>query len=155
MKTCPEMPDLLDHLEGRADHASHVAVCEPCASALSDLRSVLRVELANVAVPALDVERALESVHARARAGRVRRWRGSFLFSAVAAAALFFLLPAQQISGPRCEGPRTPGTGPGALVPPAMDTPVGEHTELREMLPGIPASLSTTAVPITSSQTRR
>ncbi len=67
MKTCPEMPDLLDHLEGRADHASHVAVCEPCASALSDLRSVLRVELANVAVPALDVERALESVHARAR----------------------------------------------------------------------------------------
>jgi hypothetical protein len=155
MNSCPEMPDLLDHLEGRADFASHVAVCEPCASALSDLRAVLRLESESVAVPALDVERALESVQSRARAGRVRRWRGSFLFSAAAAAALLFLLPGQQIQGPACEGPQHAG-GPtsGDISGFPKDVHVELPSQYREMIEGPAVSCTSVAI-INSNESRR
>ncbi|HZU96982.1 MAG TPA: hypothetical protein VFF73_09835 [Planctomycetota bacterium] len=97
--TCPEMPDLLDHMEGRADLTSHLVECRTCATAFADLRSALSTEAALVATPELDVERALESVKARSRKAERVRWGASFFFTAAAAAVLVVLLPSHFQSG--------------------------------------------------------
>jgi hypothetical protein len=94
MNACPEMPDLLDHLEGRADLAPHLVACEPCSTALADLRAALAAESDLVATRPLETERALTAVMTRARAHKTGSWRVTGFFSAAAAVTLALLLPA-------------------------------------------------------------
>jgi len=61
--SCPETPDLLDHMDGRADLTSHLVECAACATAFADLRSALSTEQALVATAGLDVEKALAAIH--------------------------------------------------------------------------------------------
>lgn len=127
MNACPETPDLLDHIEGRADLSTHVAGCDPCSSALSDLRAALAVETRAVSVTPFDVERALASVQARARASHSRRWQTTFFFSAAAAAAVFFMLPGTlpgTLNGPTSGAAETGGPGQAVTTVPAnVDVP--------------------------------
>jgi hypothetical protein len=124
--TCPETPDLLDHMEGRADLTSHLVECRTCATAFADLRAALSTEAALVATPALDVERALGNVRARSRRAERVRWGASFFFTAAAAAVLIVLLPShfQSGAGPGPSG----GSETGAVVngfPGRVEAPPG------------------------------
>jgi hypothetical protein len=109
MNACPEMPDLLDHLEGRSDLAPHLVACEPCSTALADLRAALAAESDLVATRPLETERALTAVMNRARAHKkMGSWRVTGFFSAAAAVTLALLMPANLVPKPDA-GPSQPG----------------------------------------------
>ena len=146
--TCPETPDLLDHMEGRADLNAHLVACEPCSAALSELRAALSVEGALVATRPLDADVALASVLEQARQNRFARWRTTGFFSAAAAITLALLLPGKLASTTTQPGPEggTAGanaTVSGVAVGVPVRTPVITDPRIRDMI--APSSGSATA----------
>lgn len=114
--TCPDTPDLLDHIEGRTDLGAHVVTCDLCSSALGELRAALSIESALVATAPLDVERALGTVIGRAKKNRAAQWRMTFFFAAAAAAMLVALLPSSIPMTDIGPGPEGGANGPAAAV---------------------------------------
>ncbi len=118
--TCPDTPDLLDHMEGRLDLSAHFVACEPCSTALSELRAALDVESALVATSPLETERALSAVMTRAKKNRAGTWRTTGLFSAAAAVTLALLLPGNLAPTNAGDGPQGGGENISTLTKPPL-----------------------------------